>query len=400
MIDRPKYVSEIDLEFQVHPVCAILGPRQVGKTTLAKAYAKERFPEDHIFFDLESSDDLEKLEDPLFTLSRVTQRLVVIDEVQNIPDLFVTLRVLADRFGTTKQFLILGSASPELLKQSSESLAGRIGYLELPPFSLFEVGEVDKLWFRGGFPRSYLSTSDLLSLRWRKNFIKTFLGVDVPALGFKIPVKQLKTFWTMLAHYHGQIFNASEIGRTLGQSDQTVKKYLDILEGTYMVRVLQPWYENLGKRQVKSPKIYFRDSGMLNALTSLNNKSQFEHFPKLGAYWEGFALEEVIRVLQVDSQDCYFWATHTEAELDLLTLIGTSRIGFEFKYASVPKITKSMRIALEDLNLDHLAVVCLGKEIYPIVPGISVYGIETIASGKFLEVLQTTNLNPHKKIGE
>jgi len=380
---RNSYLKDINTHFSVHPICAILGPRQVGKTTLAKMYIEKYAPDDAYFFDLEDPLDLARLENPMLALESVTQPLIVIDEIQRRPDLFEILRVLVDREKTDRRFLILGSASRDLIRQSSETLAGRIGYIELPPFSLVETKKTTKLWLRGGFPRSYLASNDAGSYLWRQNYISTFLERDIPALGFDIPAQQMRRFWLMLAHYHGQIFNASEIGRSLGVSDHTVRKYLDILAGTFMVRILYPWFENLKKRQVKSPKIYFRDSGVLHALLGITDKKQLHTNPKLGAFWEGFALEEIIRTLKASSEVCYFWATQANAELDLFINKNGKRLGFEFKYADAPKITKSMRISISDLKLDHLAVMYPGDEIFPLADNIVAYGVETIASGEF-----------------
>lgn len=381
---RTRYLKAIDAHFRVHSICAILGPRQVGKTTLARQYVTERFPGKAHFFDLEDPLDLQRLENPMLALSDISQPLIVIDEIQRRPELFPVLRVLVDR-EKNKKFLILGSASRDLIQQSSETLAGRIGYVELTPFSLFEVKDGAQLWLRGGFPRSYLADNEADSFLWRQSYITTFLERDVPNLGFTIPAQQLQRFWLMLAHYHGQIFNASELARSLAVSDHIVRRYLDVLAGTFMVRILFPWFENLKKRQVKSPKIYFRDSGILHALTGIRDNMQLQHYPKLGAFWEGFMLEEVIRACAASQQECYFWATQADAELDLLIIKDNKRIGFEFKYADAPKLTKSMYIALKDLQLDHLAVIYPGSEIFPMTDNISAYGSRTIANGDLLK---------------
>jgi len=377
-MNRELYLEEIKNHFRIHTVCALLGPRQVGKTTLAKMYIKEYFPNDAVFFDLENPLDLARLENPMLALGSIDHKIVVIDEIQRRPELFPVLRVLADQEEKKRKFLILGSASRELIQQSSETLAGRIGYIELPPFSLFEVKNSEKLWVRGGFPRSYLAETDHDSFLWRQSYIQTFLEQDIPNLGFNIPPQQMRRLWLMLAHYHGQIFNASEIGRSLGVSHHTVQKYVDILAGTFMIRILTPWFENLQKRQVKSPKVYFRDSGILNALLGISDKIQLDTNPKLGSFWEGFALEEIIRMLEATSNECFFWATHADAELDLLIIKNNRRIGFEFKYTDSPKITKSMRIAQEDLKLDHLGVIYPGTEIFPLSETINAYGLEII----------------------
>jgi uncharacterized protein len=392
---RDYFLDRITSQFRVQPVCALLGPRQVGKTTLAHMYAQKYFPEDAYFFDLENPVDLGRLENPMFALQNVSQKLIVIDEIQRRPDLFPVLRVLVDSAlipldeqdlernqeirAKQKKFLILGSASRDLIQQSSETLAGRIGYIELFPFSLTEVDDNKRLWLRGGFPNSYLAATEDDSYTWRHNYITTFLERDIPNLGFNIPALQMRRFWLMLAHYHGQIFNGSEIGRSLGISDHQVRKYLDILAGTFMVRELLPWFENLSKRQVKSPKIYFRDSGILYALMELTSLDQLYKNPRLGAFWEGFALEEIIAASGASAEECYFWATQAHAELDLLIMKNNKRIGFELKYTDAPKVTKSMNIALEDLKLDHLIVVYPGNVDFPLSEKISVYGLETIA---------------------
>ena len=344
--------------------------------TLAKVFA--RFSDNVTFFDLENPEDLVRLEEPLLTLSRLTDRLIIIDEVQRKPDLFPILRVLADAPEKNQKFLILGSASRDLLRQSSESLAGRIGYLELTPFSLSEVKQSEKLWLRGGFPRSFLAPTDAASYAWRKGYLITFLETDIPALGFSIPPEHLRRFWLMLAHYHGQIFNASELGRSLGISGHTVRSYLDILAGTFMVRILTPWFENLKKRQVKSPKIYFRDSGILHALVGIQDDEQLHTYPKLGAFWEGFAMEEVIRSFGAPKEDCYFWATQAGAALDLLLLKDGKRLGFEFKYTDAPRPTKSMHIAYNDLKLDHVVILYPGKNIFPLTDYCTAVGLENL----------------------
>ena len=402
---RDIFLDLITSQFRVHPVCALLGPRQVGKTTLARMYVEKYFSTEAYFFDLENPLDLARLENPMLALQSISQKLIVIDEIQRRPDLFPVLRVLVDSTNIPldewdldrnqeiraqqKKFLILGSASRDLIRQSSETLAGRIGYIELLPFSLSEVSNSEQLWLRGGFPNSYLALSDADSYLWRQNYITTFLERDIPNLGFNIPAQQMRRFWLMLVHYHGQIFNASEIGRSLGISDHQVRKYLDILAGTFMIRELIPWFENLSKRQVKSSKIYFRDSGILYALIELTTMEQINKNPRLGVFWEGFALEEIIAASKASAEECYFWATQAHAELDLLIMKDNKRIGFELKYTDAPKITKSMTIALTDLQLDHLIVVYPGVAHFPLSDNIYVYGLNTIARdgvlGKFFK---------------
>ncbi len=350
---RLYFLEKIDFQYKIHSVCGILGPRQVGKTTLARQYANKFSNVE--FFDLENPLDLAKLENPMLALKDSKADLIVIDEVQFLPELFKVLRVLVDE--RPRKFLILGSASRDLLQQSSETLAGRIGYIELPPFGLFETNEQKKLWIRGGFPRSYLAKSDDESFAWRQSYISTFLERDIPNLGFNVPALQMRRFWMMLSHYHGNKLNISELSKSLGLTNHTVKKYIDILAGTFMIRVLQPWFENISKRQVKLPKIYIRDSGILHSLFNLKNYDDIFTYPKLGASWEGFALEEIIKYHHAQTDECYFWGTQDGAELDLLIIKDGKRIGFEFKYTDAPKLTKSMHIALNNLNLDHLYVI-------------------------------------------
>jgi len=315
------------------------------------------------YFDLEDPADLRRLEAPLRALEGLTG-LVIIDEVQRQPGLFEVLRVLVDRPKNAARFLLLGSASLSLVKGVSESLAGRIGFVDLSGFNLQEIGPAHfaRLWTRGGFPRSFLASDDLTSLIWRDNFMRTFLERDIPQLGISIPAMTLRRFWTMIAHYHGQVWNAADFARSLGTSENTARRHLDILAGAYMVRILPPWFENLSKRQVKAPKIFIRDSGIFNALLQLRTLADMRGHPKLGASWEGFALEQVLSTL--DARDPYFWATHAGAELDLLLTIGSRRFGFEFKYGDAPARTRSMLVALQDLNLDRIIIIYPGDREY------------------------------------
>lgn len=364
-MDRNRYLTQIETHFKVHPACALLGPRQVGKTTLARQYIKKHPQQEAVFLDLEDPLDLAKLDNPMLVLSKYSHHLIIIDEIQRKPELFPIIRVLIDKH-EKRQFLLLGSASRDLIHQSSETLAGRIGYIELTPFSLEETHNSPLLWQRGGFPKSFLAETDENSFLWRKSYITTFLERDIPNLGFQIPAQQMRRFWLMLAHYHGQIFNASELGKSLGISSHTVRKYVDILSGTFMVRILNPWFENLEKRQIKSPKLYFRDSGILHALLGIQKEQELDTYPKLGSFWEGFALEEIIRKKEVSSEECYFWGTQSGAELDLLIIKNGKRLGFEFKYTDSPKITPSMKIALNDLHLDHLYLISPGNHSFPL----------------------------------
>ncbi len=353
---------------RVFPVVALLGPRQCGKTTLARAYA-EREPSE--FFDLENPVDLRRLTAPMQALEPLSA-LVIIDEIQRRPELFELIRVLVDRPGNSARFLVLGSASPHLVRDVSESLAGRIGFVDLSGFNLTEVGsgESTKLWVRGGFPLSFLASDDNASLMWRENFIRTFLERDIPQLGITIPAETLRRFWTMVAHFHGQVWNAAQLARSLGASENTARRYLDILAGSFVVRVLPPWYENIGKRQVKAPKVFVRDTGILHALLQVGRLQEVMGHPKLGLSWEGFALEEVLATL--DTRAAYYWATHAGAELDLLVTIGGERYGFEFKYADAPTTSRSMHIAIDNLGLKHLWVVYPGQTEYDLKERISV----------------------------
>lgn len=366
MIRRHRHLRAVRSLLSCNPVVAILGARQVGKTTLAKeTRLSGRGPA--AWYDLEDPAHLARLADPMLAL-RGLRGLVVIDEVQRLPGLFPVLRVLADRPGLPAKFLLLGSAAPDLRRQAAESLAGRIARHVLPPLDLDEVGRssLGRLWIRGGFPRSFLARSEAASVEWRREFVSTFLERDLPQLGFGLPAYTMRRFWTMLAHCHGQIWNASEFARSFGVADTTVRNYLDALSATFVVRQLQPWHENLAKRQVKSPKVYLSDSGLLHALLGIGSPGELESHPRLGASWEGFALEAVIRALGARPEECYFWATHAGAELDLLIIKGGKRLGFEFKRAEAPALTASMRIALKDLKLDRLDVVHAGRETFPL----------------------------------
>jgi predicted AAA+ superfamily ATPase len=362
MIKRPEYLKQLAIAVRRSPVTALMGPRQCGKTTLARMFQQGQ---DATHFDLESQADLQRLQNPEMMLGSL-KGLVVLDEIQAMPNLFNVLRVLADRSRNPARFLILGSASPDIVKRASESLAGRVEFVELGGFDLLEAGAGawKNLWLRGGFPRSYLAGSDTDSEAWREGFLKTFLERDIPQLGISIPAAAMRRFWTMLSHYHGQTWNASELARSMGLSDKTVRSYLDILTGTYMVRQLQPWHENIGKRQVKAPKIYLRDTGILHALMNVGDDMTLQAHPRVGASWEGFALEMTLRTLRPG--EGYFWRTHSGAELDLLLTLRGRRFGFEFKYSEAPRITRSAHTAINDLQLDHVWVVYPGEHSYPI----------------------------------
>lgn len=373
---RQQYLQRIHRAFKTHKIVALLGPRQCGKTTLAKHYiAYSRFESaKKNYFDLEKNTDLARLANPQLTLEPL-KGLIIIDEIQRISELFPTIRVLVDHI-KTQRYLILGSASRDLIQQSSETLAGRIQYIEITPFSYEETTHINPLWLRGGFPLSYLASNEDNSYIWRREYAQTFLERDIPNLGIKIPPTQLRRFWMMLAHYHGNIINATEIGNALGLTHKTIRHYIDILIGTFMLRELPPWFENISKRQVKSPKIYFRDSGILHYLLNIPSEEALYHHPKLGSSWEGFALESIIRHHEATEGEYYFWASQAHAELDLLIVKKGKRLGFEFKYTDMPSMTKSMRIAMEDLKLDKLHVIFPGKESFPLAKNVKACGLE------------------------
>ncbi len=364
MIPRPRHVRELKSLLKRYPVVGIIGPHQIGKTTLAGLIAKEH-KGNTTRFDLEDTRDLARLGDPALALEPL-RGLVILDEIQRRPELFTFLRVLADRRPIRTRFLVLGSASPDMLRQSSESLAGRISYYELPGLSLQEVKLPNqaKLWLRGGFPASYTARTNSASDRWRQDFIKTFLERDLPQLGIRTSSAVLRRFWTMLAHYHGQIWNASEFARSFGVTHKTVNHYLDILTSSFVIHPLQAWHENLKKRQVKAPKIYFADTGLLHSLLRLTTRADLETHPRVGASWEGLVIHQVIRHLGLNENERFFWATHAGAELDLLAVRGRKRWGFEIKRTSAPAITPSMRTALSDLKLQRLVVVHAGEHSF------------------------------------
>lgn len=386
MIERRSLTAHIQAALQRSRIVALIGPRQSGKTTLAQTFVA---PDSVNYFDLEDPVNDARLEEPM-TAFRPLQGLVVIDEIQRRSALFPLLRVLADRQPLPAQFLILGSASPSLMQAASESLAGRLETIQISGFSLAELGSevMTAHWLRGGFPLSYLAANDPDSLTWRKNFIQTFLERDLPQWGISIPAATLLRFWNMLAHYHGQTWNGAEAARSFGISEMTARRYLDILEGVFMIRLLQPWHANLHKRQVKSPKMYFRDSGLLHYLLGIRKELDLYTHPKIGASWEGYAIEETIKALAPD--EAYFWRTYNGAELDLLLLKDGRRIGVECKRMDAPRLTLSMRTALSDLKLDDLIVLYPGDRIYTLVDRIQVIPITQLADPfKFQEILDT-----------
>jgi predicted AAA+ superfamily ATPase len=368
MIARPGLMASVQAALRRSRAVALIGPRQVGKTTIARQFLP---PDSPNYFDLEDARDLERLSQPMSALAPL-RGLVVIDEVQRRPDLFPVLRVLIDRDGAPAQFLVLGSASPALLRQSSESLAGRLELVEIAGLSLPEVGvrRMDRLWQRGGFPLSFVARTDADSISWREGFIRLTVERDLPVLGLGAPAVAVRRFWGMVAHYHGQIWNSAEPARSLGVSESTVRRYLDFLTDAYLVRQLRPWFENLAKRQVKSPKVYVRDSGLLHALFGLRSEADLLAHPKVGASWEGFLLEQVLQLAQPD--EAFFWATHQGAELDLLMFKHGRRVGVEFKRADAPTLTPSMRIALEDLRLDRLILLYPGTKAYSLAASVNV----------------------------
>jgi uncharacterized protein len=356
------------------PVVAILGPRQCGKTTLARTMNADHY------FDLENPQDAARLDQPQLALEDM-KGLIVIDEIQRMPDLFPLLRYLVDQ-DKDRKFVILGSASRDLIRQSSESLAGRIAYYYLGGFRLQDIGpkNMKTMWMRGGLPRSFLAASDEESHLWRSQYVTTFLERDIPQLGITIPARTLRRFWLMLSNYHGQILNYAELGRSFGVSDMTVRKYCEILEGTFMIRIVQPWYTNISKRIVKRPKLYLRDSGLFHTLLSIERPEQLYISSKLGASWEGFALDCVCRALGKEETEVYFWHTHGGAELDLFWQWGGKNWGVEFKYEDAPRLTRSMRTAIEDLQLAGLWVIYPGKSSYALAKNIQVLPLSELGT--------------------
>jgi hypothetical protein len=375
-IARDAHLAQIRTALARNPVTVLTGPRQAGKTTLARVLLAEESPN---YFDLEDPVALARLDEPRTALEPL-RGLVVIDEVQRRPDLFPVLRVLADRRESPAKFLILGSASGDLLRQSAQTLAGRMERIEIGGFALAELGAdaADKLWRRGGFPRAYLARSERDSVAWRKQFVQTLLERDFPQWGVRVPAVALLRFWTMLAHYHGQIWNAAEPARALGVSASTTRRYLDLLTDALMLRQLQPWHANLGKRQVKSPKIYVRDSGLLHQLLGLETEKALLSHPKLGASWEGYVIEQILATETFD--EAWFWATHQGAEIDLLLRRGDRLLGVECKRADAPKLTPSLRIALEDLGLERIAVVYPGAKRYRLGESVEAVPLKALAT--------------------
>ena len=379
MILRPDLLKELTESIENNPITAILGPRQCGKTTLTKHIQHDLFSVH--YFDLEDPRDQLFFENPMLALENL-DGIVVIDEIQLQPSLFTVLRVLSDSKQHNTRFVILGSASPSLIKGASESLAGRIHFIDMTGFSLKEVGKegLKKLWMRGGFPRSFLAVSESKSILWRTNFIRTFLERDIPQLGINIPTERIRKFWYMLAHYHGNILNASELGKSLNLSSHTIQYYLEILSGTYMIELQQPWHENISKRQVKSPKLFIRDTGLLHTLLGMNEKQIATH-PKIGASWEGFVIEQLKNKFPHD--ELYFWNTHGGAELDVLILKGGKRYGIEIKYSDTPTLSRGSYIAVEDLKLDLLYVIVPNSRTYALKNNVIVSSLNDFIASEF-----------------
>lgn len=376
MIERSQLLSSVQQALRRSRVVALIGPRQCGKTTLARRLVE---PGSLNYFDLEDPRSLTRLSEPMTALAPL-RGLVVVDEVQRRPDLFPVLRVLADRRPVRARFLILGSASPELLRQSSETLAGRVEIVAMGGFSLGEIGpsSIERHWLRGSFPPAYLARTEADSLAWRGQFIQSILERDLPQLGISVPAPTLHRFWAMLAHVHGNLWRAADPARSLGLSEPTVRRYLDILTGLFMVRQLQPWHENLSKRQVKAPKVYVRDTGLLHELLGILGRKDLLSHPSSGASWEGYAIEQVLGSCRPD--EAYFWATHQGAELDLLLVRAGRRFGVEVKRQDAPSVTPSMRIALEDLNLEHLTVLYPGDQTYALGDRVTVLPLTALAT--------------------
>ncbi len=375
LVARSDYLDRLAAATRRAPVTSLLGPRQCGKTTLARQFAATR---NATFLDLESNQDVRRIANPELVLGAL-DGLVVVDEIQRMPQLFNVLRVLADRPGARTRFLILGSASPGIVRGVSESLAGRVEFIDMTGFDLSETGADAwrTLWLRGGLPRSYLAPTDDDGHSWRRAFIRTFLERDIPQLGITIPAAALERFWTMLAHWHGQTWNASSLGRSISASDKTVRGYLDLLTGAFMVRQLQPWYENVAKRQVKAPKVYLRDTGLLHALLGIRNDAELFSHPRVGPSWEGFVIEQILSAL--DPVQAWFWAAHGGGELDLLVLHRGRRIGFEVKFSEAPRVTAQLRNVTATLGLDHLFVVCPTNSTYPADRNITVLAVTDVA---------------------
>lgn len=382
---RVNYLNQVQHAFELFPVVALLGPRQVGKTTLARQFieTQQGFNFETHYFDLEDPTALSRLTSPKLTLQKL-EGLVVIDEVQRAPELFPVLRYLVDRPRSKLRLLILGSASKDLLRQSSETLAGRIKFIEVSAFSAEELKKFsqERLWLQGGFPKAYLAESASDAFSWLEAYVTTYVERDIPALGVNIPAQSLRRFWQMLTHNHAQILNYSKLGRSFGASDNTIRSYIEILESTFMVRQLMPYHSNSKKRFVKSPKIYFRDSGVLHSLMGIKTSHQLDTHLALGASWEGFAIEQIIAKFDVKPYDCFFWSTHSGPEIDLLIQKSDGLHGFEIKHTDSPKVTKSMRVAQKDLNLKTLTIVVPNSPHYELEESVFVSDLESLVKSK------------------
>lgn len=379
VISRPHETLVLAAALARSPVVLLIGARQTGKTTLARSILAS---DDEAYFDLEDPRDLARLDEPMLALEDL-RGIIVIDEVQRRPDLFPALRVLADRPDSPATFLVLGSASPVALRQAAESLAGRLEILELGGLGISDVGaeRFDELWLRGGFPRSFLAPDNTTSIRWRSNYIRTLVTRDLPDFGVGLPAATVERFLGLVAHAHGQLWNSAEPARALGIAETTVRKYLDVLADVMLVRVLQPWHENVAKRQIRSPKVYFRDSGLVHTLLGIDSRADLLRNPRVGATWEGVVIEECIRQMG-ETMTPYFWRTSNGAELDLLLVRGDTRIGIEVKRADAPRITPSMRTAITDLQLDRLTVYYPGRRRYVLSEQIDVVPVAELATAR------------------
>lgn len=379
LLKRNKALDLLKEKLAYSPAVAILGPRQCGKTTLVKQFIKTIPNKEINFFDLEDPRDLARLENPILSLEDLSG-YVVIDEIQRKPELFPILRVLIDKQKNNTKYILLGSASRDILESSSETLAGRISYLELEGFGIdvIKKSETNKLWLRGGFPRSFLAASDSESFAWREDFISTFLERDVPNLGIRVPATTLRRFWTMLAHYHGEILNYSDLASSFGVADTTIRHYIDILVSTFLIRELKPWHQNTKKRLVKRPKIYFRDSGLFHSLSFIKSNRDLQLHPKLGQSWEAFAIEQSIYSLNLKQEEAFFWKLHSGAEMDLVFERKGSLYGVEVKYNDAPTMTKSIASAIEELDLEQVWIVYPGSKNYRIHEKVEVISINQI----------------------
>ncbi len=382
---RKLFLDRIQFKFENFPIVALLGPRQSGKTTLARQFTKRQsvFPSESNYFDLEDPIALSRLDQPRLALENLNG-LVVIDEIQRKPELFQVLRYIVDRENQNLRLLLLGSASRELIKQSSESLAGRIAYIEVTPFTIAEKLGLDlkQLWLKGGFPRSYLAKNDLMAFDWLKEYIRTYLEMDIPSLGINIHAQSLRRLWMMLSHNHSQLINFSALGRSFGAADTTIRSYIDILEATFMVRTLKPFFTNIKKRQVKTPKIYFRDSGVFHSFAGVNSMAQLVNHLSLGYSWEGFALEQVIQQENARSEECYFWRTHDGNEIDLIIERSGKLKAFEFKYSDSPQVTKSIKVGMDLLDLEELTIITPTGGSYPLSNKVKVHSLFSDISPK------------------